>query len=228
MKGNRTALLLVLLAVTGVTIAVAPAAAQSDDGGGLLSPLDDVDDREGDGWKIDDGLSAAASATEGWFERQQYTIARSTYNPFRSEPETTAQEEADGVKTYFNNNSEAYENASWLQTRISATEEIETVQLTVHINGEKATVYTVGNATAGGNYTDLRMVESTSEEPDAELHLCGMAAEQAEEELRTFTEDYVKNDSAPSQQYKAKKYSTYKKDVEDRYGNLFDAEGECP
>ena len=226
MQRDCTALLLVLLAVTGVTIAVAPAAAQSGSDG-LLSGLDEIEDREGDGLRIDDGLSAAKSGVEGWMERAQYGISRSGYNPFSSGPETTAQQQADAVRTYFNNNSQAYENASWLQNRVDATSEIETVQLTFHINGEKATVYTTGNATSGGNYTDLRMQESISGEPDAELHLCGMAAENAEEELRTFTEEYVKTDSAPSQQYQAKKYSMYKKDVEDRYGNLFDSEGEC-
>lgn len=226
MKGNRTALLLVLLAVTGVTIAAAPAAGQSDSDG-LFSPMDDIEDREGDGFILDDGLSTAKSGVEGWFQRQQYNIARSSINPFSSEPETTAQEEADAVRTYFNNNTAAYEDASWLQGKIDATSEIETVKVTLHVNGDAATFYTTGNATSGGNYTDLQAVEEISGEPDAELHLCGAAAENAEEELRTFTEEYAAPDTAPSQQYYAEKWGRYKNDVEDRYGNLFSSEGEC-
>ena len=226
---GRTALLVaVLLAFTGVTAGALPAAAQSGSDDGLLSGLDDIEDREGDGWAVDDGLSAAKSGVAGWMERTQYGISRSGYNPFSSGPENTAQEEATEVRHHLNNNSEAYENASWIQSRVDATQDIERVQVTLHIQEETGTLYLLGNASSG-NYTDIRAVENLSdgEYPDAEIHLCGMAAENASEELETFTEKYAAPDEKPSQQYYAKMGGKYKKDVEDRYGNLFDSEGDC-
>lgn len=222
MHRQKTAALVLLILVTGVTFA-APAAADSSSGDGLLSGvLDAVDDEDGDGFSIDDAAARWKDSTAAGFDSFKWRLAQK--NPF-AEPETTAAEEMQAVQAYFNRHNGTLQED--LNRDVNASNYGTTAEVTLTIDGETETRYITASKTAdGSNYTGLQMRETLPEERsvDEETHICGYAAVNAEEELKHFTEEYAATGEDPSQSYGAKMQGAYEKDVE---STLIDTRGSC-
>jgi len=199
------AALLVVATVTGVTFATAPAVAQSD------TPLGHV--FEGDtSEKAGDGLSAVWSSVWGYQDRAVWAILGTK--------DRTASEEMSGAATYFNVNNETLISYANARRNFSSN---ETVEFTLHLNGETTTRHLVINATEG-NLTRAEIISSTNRTATHVLEVCDYAADQSHEELETFTTEYAEPNESVDAAYLGKMKGRYGDDVET---TLFPSSGDC-
>lgn len=217
------AVLLLVITVTGVTIAPVATAHTHEEDGLLSSAFDTVEDANGNGIKADDAAARWVDASVAGLDRLQWSLSRSSLNPFSKAPENTAEQEAAAVQTYFNAHNQSLQ--SYLNNRTSATSEADTLRVRLTIGEETATRYVTATA-ADGNYSGLQMSETLADgrEIDDKLHVCGFAAEQAEEELQHFTEEYAASGEEPSQEYLATMTGKYGADTE---STLLPTAGDC-
>lgn len=209
-----------VLTVTGVTFAPAPAAAQSSDDGFLDGVYEVVEDEDGDGIKADDAVARWVEASTAGLERVSWSISKAT-GIGGSDTEPTAARHSAEVQSSFNSYNVSIQQ--WVNNRTTATEEHDVMELRLSIDGTTATRYVVANV-SGGNYTQLRMVNKTNRTVDDTTVVCGFAAERAPEEQTRFIEDYVQTGEDPSQSYLAKMSGKYGPDVE---STLLPTRGEC-
>lgn len=211
------AIMLVAASVTGVTaLAASPVAAADDDtllGGVLEGPDDDESRTE---WALG-GASVAWSAAKGAQERSSWWFGG--LNPFADEPPGAA-EEAKALTTYYNGNNATLEAYANERTNWTAD---HTVEITILVEDSEATRYLVANA-SNGNLTDTTMVKTTSRTPDETLTACGYAAEQSQEELEYFIQEYAEPNKDVDTKYLARIKGKYNKDVET---SLYPSGGDC-
>lgn len=195
--------------VTGVTISAPTVAA--DGGDTLLGDVFEGDTSD----KIGDGFSAVWAGLGGARERAGWRVS----NWFGGDP-STASEEANGLASYYNANNATLE--AWANSRKNWTSN-HTVKITLHLDDETATRYLVATA-EGGNITSSSMVKTTNRTADHSIDLCGYAADQANEELRTFTEEYASKDKDVDADLLGRMRGAYAQDVET---TLYDSSGSC-
>lgn len=220
MNIRLSAVLLLVLAVTGVTIAPGVAAADSTEEEGFLSSVYSVvEDENGNGIKADDAAARYIDESLAGFSRFSWSIKRT----FGSDAERSAAEEAAAVHSTFDAHNSSIQ--TWVNTRTDASTEHDTAKVQISIDGETATRYITANV-SGGNYTALQMRKSIPESRsvDDTTHVCGYAAENANSELEAFVEAYVETGEDPSQEHLAKMKGKYEPDTE---STLLPTDGEC-
>jgi len=215
--------LVVVATITGVTLATAPAAAQSD-GMPLEGILDSDDSDTNSPIETISSLGSSAWAAGGGFQdRAAFWLAErlpdsaAAWVPVSNQ---TAADEAREVARYYNVNNatlEGYANdrGNWSSNK--------TVSLTISIDGETAQRYLLVNV-SNGSIESSRIVNSTSRTSDHYVELCGFGATQAREELGHFTEEYAEPNKTPDQAYKARMAAKYGGSVET---DLYPSSGSC-
>lgn len=221
-----TAIALVLATVTGVTITASPVAADGHDDTVLGGVLDGPDANESVRSWAAGGVSSAWSAATGASDRASWyvgtilpdAVTDSVPALKRDEPDPAA--EAKALTTYYNGRNATLE--AWANERGNWTTN-HTVEITWHLGGETATRYLVVN-TSNGNLTSTEMVSSTSRTANQSVDLCGYAAEQSQEELQYFVQNYGEPNEDVETEYLARLKGRYNKDVET---TLFPSSGTC-
>lgn len=170
-----------------LVLAAAPAgvAAQADtDEDGLFDGID------GPGGLVDavtSGVGAANDAIGALFRSVTYQATG---------PDRTPQEQAQALAEVYNTNSDSIE--TYANARFNGNSaDWNVVKITVRQTDtdEPASVrYLVANVTSDGNFTDSKMIETTTREVDAELVLEDAAAANADSELQHFVDAYVEED----------------------------------
>lgn len=191
---NRTTLTAVLLATTlllsGVTgPALANHTEESEDEGVLGGML-----------SSDSSITAAVgAAVDGVLGR---------LNHIRNDPDTTATEEENDVRTWFNSNNHSEDFESYVNKRTTASEEDNVLKLTYEIDGESATHYLVSDV-VDGNYTNATITTDTDREVDESCTLSGSAAVNAKEELKSFHGEFVTADKDVTKEFLIQKRMEY-------------------
>lgn len=204
MPGTKT--LSVLLAVCMVTAAVGPAVAQTEDDGGLFDGLTGDEDMT-----LSDRLDAANGAIAGWVDRLTYQAR--TLADDRDESQRADDYATDLAETY-NSNNDTLE--TWVNARFSGNaSDWNVVKVTLKQEDATATRYLVADVdNTTGNFTDSKMVNSTTRTTDAELTLEANAASNAADELQTFVHDYAAKDKTPGRTYLSRMAQQYAGNVE--------------
>lgn len=151
--------------------AAAPAAAQQDDDDGLLPDASKAVDF------ASQVLSNPGAAIDGLTAR------------LGDDPDRTASDAEQEVRTYFNNRSAEFESYA-VGHPLPGAESRDVVRIVYDIDGEAASHIAVANV-SDGEYRDIQIVTSTSRTVDYECTLEGPAAKNAPDELEMIYEDYV-------------------------------------
>lgn len=238
-QNRRTVLLIALLAVlvTGVTLGGGAAAAASDsNGGGLLngSILDESDDRDCDPRKGVDAVDTdvCRAASEGAYDKATWGFV-SYFSPVKTwftttvsgeEPTPAVEEHANELQSIYNN------NASRIEAEHNDDLDLEAnrtyvVGIGFELHGEETERYLVAETDENGTAT-TEMTSSIGDDQviDETLRLCGYAADQAPEELRSYIDRFVGTDEKPDRVYAAKRKTRYGDDV---VSSLYPTSGDC-
>lgn len=190
-------LTLALVTLCLLTASVAPAAAQSDEDDSSVvtvvvsivsSPLD-----------FAEGLAAKAS---------------SVANVFREEPD--AEEEATKLRTYLNDNEPAFVNHTndvIDEHNYSVGNGTYTYELTIDGEESNETLYLVSTAD-GTNVTGYTVVNETNNTVSRSFSISAFQAEDLNEDVREYKDEYVDADEVPDKGYyvsKAVQYSDWSK-----------------
>jgi len=212
-----SAIMLVAALVTGVTFATGAVAADGHDSA-LGDVLDGPDANESTlGW-ASDGLSATWAGAQGAQDRAGWWISNQV--PALETETSTATEEARSVTTYYNGHNATLEEYASDRTNWTSN---QTLEITWHLEDSTATRYLLANV-SDGNVTSSRMVANTSRSADHTLKLCRYGAEQSQEELKYFVQEYAEDGEDVDAAYKARLKGKYNDDVET---TLFPSGGEC-
>lgn len=238
-QNRRIALLIALLAVlvTGVTLGGgAAAAASGSDSGGLLNGtiLDESDDRNCDPRKGVDAVDTdvCRAASEGAYDKATWSFV-SYFNPARTwftttvsgeEPTPVVEERADEVQQIWNQNASAIEAEHNDDLDLEANRTY-VLAIGFELHGEETERYLVADTDENGTAT-TEVVASVGDDQviDETLRLCGYAADQAPEELRTYLDRFVGTDEQPDRVYAAKRKTRYGDDI---VSSLYPTSGDC-
>jgi hypothetical protein len=111
--------------------------------------------------------------------------------PFFGDGTTPAQQDAEAVKTTWNDNREDFR--AYMNSRYNATDAVTVVHLAFVRGDHTASVYWVADAnTTSGEFTQIRVADETSYEVDETLIFYGAASAHADEELRYLYEETVR------------------------------------
>jgi hypothetical protein len=180
MHMHRSVTLVVVVCLVSAT-AIAPATAQSDDGG-LLDTI------TGGELTLSERINAANDALAGLLSRAQYEA--STVSDKDTQASSTLAEEITTEYNSHNATIETYVNARFAGT----ASDWDVIKVTVEQDNDTATRYLVATATDDGNFTDSRMVSETSRTVDQTVVLRDYAAANAATELDRFVTEYVEED----------------------------------
>lgn len=210
---------IVLVAVTGVTVATGTVAADGHETT-LGAVLDGPDEDESTFSWASGGTSAVWAGWEGGRDRAEWWVSNNLLPESMAPDRPAATDEAEELTTYFNANSGTLEE--YASSRKDWTSN-QTVEITLHIGNETATRYIVATA-QNGNLTSSEMVNSTTRTADHTADLCGYAAEQSKEELKHFVKEYAQPGKDVDTAYKARLKGRYNQDVET---TVYPTNGEC-
>lgn len=209
---NRiTATVVAASLLIGATLGAAPAVAQADG-----TAFDDVIDT-GEENGLDVAKAGYVFLSSSW-ERGKFWVAE---NSPLGTVEQTADQEIATVANYYNAHNATLE--AYVNNR-TTLEQNHTIKLSLHIADTTATRYLEADV-ASGNVTSSRIVTSTDRTVTDRADLCGLAAEQAAEELEAFHDDYAAPGEDVDLEYLAKLRGKYGSDVDT---TLVQSGGECP
>jgi hypothetical protein len=177
---------------TLATVAVAALLVLAAAPAGVAAQADTADDGLFDGIDGPGGLvDAVTSSFSAANDAIGATVRSLAYGA--TGPDRTPQEQAQALADVYNANSDSIE--TYANTRFNGdASDWNVVKITVRQTDtdEPASVrYLVANVTSDGNFTDSKMVETTSRDVDAELVLEDAAAANADTELEHFVDAYV-------------------------------------
>lgn len=143
-----------------------------------------------------DQVSAAMTgfrgAMEGWVEQQRYDseeadgVDAAAQSLTESINAQSSAEAPDGAVTW----------SEYLNSRVTADEDVQIVQVDMHMDGESETRYIIADYnTTDSTYDSVTAVSTTDRDVDRSVTLCGMAADQASEEVDAVVDGFISSDS---------------------------------
>jgi hypothetical protein len=217
------AVVIMLVAVTGVTVAASTAAAGQQSESALEGVLDGPAENESTAAWTMTGVRTTLSFAEGQRLRLQSGLTSLPAPALEAlgleSDEPTASEKASAVASVWAEHNETLE--SYASSRQNWTDD-RTVEITWIVDDETATQYLLANATDGSVST--RMVNETSRTPTDDVVLCGDAAENSPDELETFVSKFAQPNEDVTKPYLAKLRGRYGGDVET---SLLPSSGSC-
>ncbi|ELZ40641.1 hypothetical protein C471_07656 [Halorubrum saccharovorum DSM 1137] len=143
-----------------------------------------------------DQVSAAMDgfrgAMEGWVEQQRYDaeeadgVDAAAQSLTESINAQSSSEAPDGAVTW----------SEYLNSRVTADQDVQVIEVDMHMDGESATRYIIADYnTTDSTYNSVTAVQGTDRSVDRSVTLCGMAADQASEEVEAVVDGFISSDS---------------------------------
>lgn len=191
MRRSVASLTLVGLLVASLALAPMSVAASHDEG---FYGINEVED-EGP-------VSNAMAVAEGVLSR---VVASAS--SIGSDPTPADQAASDTMETF---NQHRGDWITYVNTRGLGSENHQVLELTFEVEDETETIYLVSDYnTTTDEYDSAEMVNATDREPDYDVTLSGVAAENADEELEEFHSEFVSQDRDPTSSYVTKMSAKY-------------------
>jgi hypothetical protein len=214
------------LVVTGVTVgASAPVAADGESSSTLSGVLSPDADESATEW-VGDGFDATIAGAQGAGDRAGWWVANNVVPEsvlstlgVGGNDSVTATEQARATAEVWNRNSATLDRYG--NERVNWTTN-ETVAITWHVDDATATRYL--EATVSNGSVTTEMVANTSRNVTETVAVCGYAAEQSDDELAAFVDEYASAGKDVDAAFLAEMKGKYGSDVDT---SLYPTSGEC-